>query len=189
MTRWLPSLTCFAAACAAQPWVGGDPVLHVLVQMPFLAFAGALVPIAPRAIPRDLALPLAIVALTTALYWMLPRAVDAALITWQGHAAKFITLPLLLGVPFGLAWPRLGPVLRGFAKAQTVSMLLLLGFLYTHAPIRICNSYLVDDQVRLGLGFACLAAALAVFWIIPAFTGASLFSQKGPAHELPRFGH
>lgn len=192
MIRWVPSLTAAAIACAVQPFVTGDPVLHVLVQMPACALVGALLPIRRAAIPLRWPLhwagPLLVLALTTLLIWMLPRSVDAALLSWSGHFAKFISLPLLLGLPLRLVWPVLGPVLRGFLKAQALSMLLLLGFVYTHAPLRLCNSYLVDDQQRLGLGFALAAAGLAVIWITQAFARPASSALKGLNHDLPSLG-
>jgi hypothetical protein len=157
-------------ACIIQPFVAGDPVVHVLVQMPALVIVGAVLG-ARLHLPAAFVGPALILALTAGAIWMLPRSVDAALITRTGLAAKFITLPLLCGVPLALSWPRIGPVLRGFLKAQAVSMLLLLGFLYTHAPLRICNSYLVDDQQRLGMGFVYVACALTLIWLVPVFTG------------------
>jgi hypothetical protein len=49
-------------------------------------------------------------------------------------------------------------------------MLGVLAFLYIHAPVRICNSYLVADQERLGFAFLMTAIGLAIAWAIPLFT-------------------
>jgi hypothetical protein len=46
-------------------------------------------------------------------------------------------------------------------------MLAVMAFLYTHAPMRLCNAYLAEDQYRLGIGFLALAFAAAVAWIAP----------------------
>lgn len=178
---WVLGLLAVAVAGIVQPFVASDPVVHVLVQMPALVIAGAMLG-ARFCVPVNWAGAALILALTTGAVWMLPRSVDAALITWTGLVAKFVTLPLLCGVPLALSWPRIGPVLRGFLKAQAVSMLLLLGFLYTHAPLRICNSYLVDDQQRLGMGFVYVACALTMIWLVPVFTGpVKLSFVKAPA--------
>ena len=75
-----------------------------------------------------------------------------------------------------------------FIKAQSVSMLLLLAFVYTHAPLRICNSYLVDDQQRLGIGFAFVAIGLALIWIVQAFTWSVTATLKGLNHDIPSLG-
>lgn len=180
MTRTDAILTTglFALAVAVQLWVATDPVVHMLVQFPLLGAVGFLlgrqIPLAERWAGATV-----IVGIATVLFWMLPRSLDGALTSWSMHFAKFITLPLAAGLPLALAWPRLHRVLRGFVKAETISMLGVLGFLYTHAPIRICNSYLITDQVRLGVGFFWLAAALAIFWSLPVFLGPS-FTWHAP---------
>lgn len=188
MIRWAPSLAAAAVAYAVQPFVATDPVLHVLVQMPACVLVGALLPLGRASLPAHWTGPLLVLVLTTLLIWMLPRSVDAALLRWSGHFAKFLTLPLLLGLPLRLVWPQLGPVLRGFLKAQALSMLLLLGFVYTHAPLRLCNSYLVDDQQRLGVGFALAALGLALIWIAQAFARPSSPDVKGLNNDLPSLG-
>ena len=185
MSAWLWPALFFASALCTQPFVAADPVTHVLVQMPLLALAGATLPVRP--LPREVIGAAFVLALVTVAVWMLPRSVDAALTGWAGHVAKFLTLPLLFGLPLALSWNRLGPVLRGFVKAQCISMLLLLAFLYTHAPLRICNSYLVSDQQRLGLGFAVAAIALALAWIVPAFVAPGQDTTKGNRYDLRRY--
>ncbi|EBA17369.1 hypothetical protein RSK20926_06522 [Roseobacter sp. SK209-2-6] len=146
-----------------------SPIQHVLVQMPLLVLAG-IVAAHDLRVRQDWAIPLLLLALTTFLFWMLPRNVDWAL-TPAGELSKYISLPLLLGLPLRLCWPWLGPILRGFLKANALSMLGVLGFLYTHAPIRICNSYLVSAQQNLGFAFLYLAAVLACIWAFPVLFG------------------
>lgn len=186
MIRWGPSVVAMCVAVALQPQVAADPVVHVLLQMPALAVSGAFLPLAGRSAPREWVGPLFILALTTAAFWMLPRSVDAALGDWASLALKYVSLPLGVGLPLALTWRRLGPVARGFIKAQTLSMLLFLAFLYTHAPVRICNLYLVDDQQRLGVGFAVAAIGLTFIWLTPIFFGSPSQGRKGPHHELHR---
>lgn len=161
------ALLALAEAVALRSAVAGDPVLHVLLQMPLLALAGVL---AVWSLPplRTHAVPMFLVALTCGLFWMLPRNVDWALTPW-GELAKYVTLPLLLGAPLRLSWPRLGPLLRGFVQANLLSMLGLLGFLYIHAPIRICNAYLVTAQQDLGFAFLYVAGGLTCLWTAPLF--------------------
>lgn len=162
-------LLALAEAVALRGGAVESPIQHVLLQMPLLVLAGVLLGWDLR-VRRELALPLLFAALTVFLFWMLPRNVDWAL-TPAGELAKYILLPLLLGLPLRLSWPWLGPILRGFLKANVLSMLGVLGFLYTHAPVRICNSYLVSAQRDLGVAFLYLAAALACLWAIPVLFG------------------
>lgn len=146
-----------------------SPIQHVLIQMPLLVLAGALL-VWNLNVRPDRALPLFLIALTAFLFWMLPRNVDWAL-TGPGEAAKLVGLPLLLGIPLRLSWPALGPMLRGFVQANALSMLGVLGFLYIHAPIRICNSYLVSAQKDLGIAFLFVAAGLTCLWAFPVLFG------------------
>lgn len=160
-------------------WLESDPVTHVLIQLPLLAFAGALVAHALKSlmhrshrlheIRNQAALPLILVAIFTTAFWMLPRSIDAALVDPLMELAKFVTVPGMIGAPLWVGWRRAHPLLRGFLKAQTVSMLAVMAFLYTHAPIRICNAYLVADQERLGFGFLFAAIICAILWTVPIF--------------------
>ena len=149
-----------------------DPVTHVLVQLPALAVTGAL--FAPifsvdgGAWNRG-GIPTLLVALFAIVFWMLPSSIDSALTSPVVEAAKFVSVPFLIGVPLAMGWKRAHPLLRGFIKAQAISMLGILAFLYTHAPVRICNAYLVGDQERLGYGFLFAALGVSLLWIIPLF--------------------
>jgi hypothetical protein len=174
------AFTSFSLALLAQPFVADDPVVHVLIQFPLLGLAGFLVG-SQYTIGSNWWGPAIVLALVVTIIWMLPRSVDAALTDTTWHVAKFLTLPLLVGLPLGMVWRHIGPIVRGFIKAEAVSMLLFLGFLYTHAPIRLCNSYLADDQVRLGFGFAYVAGGLALLWVVPILFAPEPTQKRQPA--------
>lgn len=170
MMALLPAVVLVALAFALRGPLEADPVTHVLVQLPMLALAGALIPW-----PRGTgdwnrggwaALLVAIFAMA---FWMLPRSIDAALAGPATEAAKFVTVPLAIGLMLRLGWAHAHPLLRGVLKAQALAMLGVLAFLYTHAPARLCNAYLAEDQVRLGLGFLWVAIGLAGAWVLPLF--------------------
>lgn len=151
-------------------------ITHVLVQMPMLALAGALIaPLVPLGRGRWNAGGWAclIAAIGCLAIWMLPRSVDAALSDPRWEAAKFATLPLAFGLPLAAGWARAHPLLRGVAKAQSVSMAGVMAFLYTHAPDRLCNGYLIEDQRVLGWGFLALALGLAAAFVAPLVAVAS----------------
>lgn len=161
-------------------------VTHVLVQLLGLATAGYLIGIGLR--PhlsqamdrwnRYGATGLALVISTGAI-WMLPRAIDASLDSGWVASAKFVSLPLLLGAPLALSWPRFGTILRGFLKANFLSMTIFFGWLYIAAPVRLCNSYLIDDQTLLGTAFLVITGVLAILWSVPLF-----FSSDQPNERL-----
>lgn len=152
---------------------------HVAVQLAGLALAGWLLGAALR---RMLVRPMQhidanglcglAVSLFAALFWMLPRTLDDALGDLRFEIAKLVSVPLLVGFPIALSWPRLHPIFRGVLKATLISKLVVLGWLYTAAPTRFCLSYFQSDQALLGELFLCLAGALALAWSIPWFVAA-----------------
>ena len=186
-TQLLWALLVFLFCAATRSPLERDPVTHILVQLPLLALVGWLVASALRKrIPvahlcSDHGMACLLIALFSIAYWMLPRSIDAALEDPQMELAKFLSVPLLIGLPLGLGWQRAHPLVKGFLKANALSMLGVLAFLFTHAPVRICNNYLVSDQERLGLGFLYAAFALTVLWVIPLFTG----SGAGERDTIP----
>ena len=151
---------------------------HMLVQMPLLAAAGF---IGTRGLPaarRDRlyrlsggALPMVLMTMVASSYWMLPRALDAALADPWAELAKFVSLPLLAGAPLALAWQRLGPIARGFLWTNVVSMLAVLGWLYMAAPVRVCNSYLASAQYDAGLWMVGIALAGFLGWLVAWMAG------------------
>jgi hypothetical protein len=112
-----------------------------------------------------------VVALFTLVFWMLPISLDKALTEPVWEVGKFVSVPLLLGLPLARSWPRLGGLARGALWANAVSMLVVMGWVYHEAPVRLCNNYLVDQQLLLGLTMWALAAAIALYWTVIAFTG------------------
>ena len=169
------------AVPALRDWLEASPARHMLVQLPLLACAGVCIgdsfgKAAWRlgsglAAYNTAGIPGTIVAAATAAFWMLPRSLDAALADPAMDAAKFASLPLLVGLPLALSWHRLPAVGRSFVKANLISMLAFMGWLYLTAPIRLCNFYLVDQQAVVGRALLLLAAIFAVFWAAGALLG------------------
>jgi hypothetical protein len=147
---------------------------HAAVQIPLLAAAGYLAarPLAARGALGGWngdGLPALLVAAGVGSVWMLPRAMDAALVHPVVEIAKFVSLPALVGAPLALGWRRLSPLVRGFVWANAISMLATLGWLYHAAPTRACNAYTLDAQRALGRALLAAAFALALGWTIWAF--------------------
>ncbi|MCC6211819.1 MAG: hypothetical protein IT513_12335 [Burkholderiales bacterium] len=157
--------------------------LHMLVQIPLLAAAGALL---ARALPaRALAflaacnergIPGIVLALGISSYWMIPRALDAVLASGTAELLKFVSLPLLVGLPLALSWPRLGPIAKGFVAANWIPMLAVVGWLYLESPVRLCNYYLVDQQVAAGNLLVKLSILLAALWLATLFWRPALWT-------------
>jgi hypothetical protein len=167
---------------------------HMLLQIPLLVLAGALLaPCMPSNLRRAFealdahGVPGMLAAAFASSYWMLPRALDAALSSPLAELAKFGSLPLLVGLPLALSWARMGPIGRGFVLANAISMLAVAGWLYRESPVRLCSWYLVDQQVLLGNALLALALLAGVGWTLRAFTGP--LARKPPpqaACRMPR---
>lgn len=151
---------------------------HMLLQMPLLVGVGLL---AGYGLPAPWrrrwrlraggSLPLVLTALLTTLYWMMPRAMDAAITDPRAELLKFFTLPLLAGLPLALSWPQLPAVARGLVWTHVASMLAVLGWLYMAAPIRVCNVYLESAQYDAGRTMATLAVATFLGWLVAWLAG------------------
>ncbi len=176
------------ATPVARDWLESTMTAHMLLQIPLLALMGG---VACGLLPEYIrdrflvriggAIPCVVVALFVSSYWMLPRALDAALTESLAELAKFISFPMLVGVPLVLAWKHLSLIGRGFVLTNFFSMLAVLGWLYIVAPVRVCNSYLVNDQENAGWLMVLLAGFLFIGWL------GSLFIDNGsrPYPENP----
>ena len=148
-------------------WLERTMAGHMLLQVPLLALAGGLV---ARGIFGRHGAGLAgfnaagiaglLVAVFVAAVWMLPRTLDAALRDPLVEAAKFTSVPLLIGAPLALSWPLLPPVARAFVWANVISHAAVLGWLYRAAPDRLCARYLFDQQATVGAVLLIIAAVL-----------------------------
>ncbi|MGH8041819.1 MAG: hypothetical protein ACREPN_07235 [Rudaea sp.] len=131
--------------------------LQMLVQIPLLALAGWWL---AHGVPDSLGRHIVVwnqsgisgllLASLTGMVWMLPLAMDAALDDPLVALAKFLSVPLLIGAPVALSWPRAGFVVRGVVLLEVTATAFRLGWLYLISPVRLCSNYLLDDQQQLG---------------------------------------
>lgn len=183
----LRSRAAVIAACAAALIVLASPVArqtlearlvtHMLVQMPLLALIGFGV---ARAISADPPRWLAawnragttglLLALFVAMFWMLPRAMDAALVDARFEAGKFVSLPLA-GSAVAWSYPQAGPIVKGVLNAHVVSAFGIMGWAYLAAPARLCNGYLASDQQAAGAGLLAAGLALSVHFAMRILRG------------------
>ena len=194
--RWLILLATYAALAASPLRALLESVMaaHMLVQLPALAALGAYAALQlPPGVRRRLAgcnaggVPFTLLALFAAAFWMLPRSLDGALNHAHLELAKFVSLPLLVGAPLALSWRRLGGIGRGFLWSNLLSMLIVLGWLYSVAPIRVCTNYLVDQQALLGRCLLLLATLLVLWLSARLFLGgAARAANAGDGAALSR---
>jgi hypothetical protein len=155
-----------------------DMALHMAVQLPLLIGLGlSLAFILRTGEPRWFAdadwlgIPGIVLVVFTTSFWMLPRALDNAIADPWTDAAKFLSLPLLAGLPLGLSWRRMPPLGRAFIWANFIPKLGAVGGLYLAAPTRLCAYYRLDQQAAAGWTLILIAVALATLWFIAAFIG------------------
>ncbi|HET7921696.1 MAG TPA: hypothetical protein VFM15_02970, partial [Gammaproteobacteria bacterium] len=105
-------------------------------------------------------------------FWMLPRSLDAAVTEPSMILGKFFSVPLLIGLPLALSWPRMGFILRGFVLAELIAMCFRLGWLYLISPIRLCSNYLLNDQQHTGRYLLLIGAGILVWLCAKLLFGA-----------------
>ena len=145
-----------------------EMVTHMLVQIPLLAIAGVFT---ASAIPKRLTdqfarwnrggITGALLAVVVRSWWMVPRALDSALASPGAELWKFVSLPLFVGLPMALSWNPLGAIGRGFVVVNVLPMWAVVGWLYIAAPVRVCNYYLMDQQLVAGRGLLWLTISVA----------------------------
>lgn len=94
-----------------------------------------------------------------ALIWMLPSALDAALLLPEVAAAKCASW-WLAGWLLADGWRRMDAELRLFFVGNLAWMLATAGLLFLDTPDRLCVNYLQDDQGRAGIGLVLSAPVL-----------------------------
>lgn len=141
--------------------------LHMLVQFPLLVLAGFLlarmIP-APWRLRADAWNVHGIAGLLASglvlMLLMIPRVLDLSLLDARIEAAKFLAL-LGCGMALQLSWRRAGMLVQGFFLGNLLPMTAAAGQWFQDTPVRLCNAYLLDDQLRLGQGLVLLSVVVA----------------------------
>lgn len=157
---------------ATRTYMEATMFRHMLVQFPlWLAsgalLAGALPAFTQRLLNRCNAHGLAglTLATMTLAVLMVPRVLDLALYLPHIELAKLAAL-LATGAALRLSWRPAGFVLQFFFLGGILMMMAIVGMLYVDSPLRLCNAYLQDDQIRLGQWLTASAAVIGVAWLV-----------------------
>ncbi|MFA5824513.1 MAG: hypothetical protein WC825_00915 [Gallionellaceae bacterium] len=102
------------------------------------------------------------------MFWMIPKALDDVLISHAMELLKFLSLALA-GAVLELSWQAAGMIMRGFFLGNVLPMMMVVGWLYIAAPVRLCNAYLTNDQLRTGSGLLALAICASLIWLFAFF--------------------
>lgn len=150
--------------------------LHMLVEFPLLALGGAAAalawrragPGAHRGMPPADTDHLATVAVSLAVsaLWMVPAALDAALLQPSVAAAKYLSW-WATGALLARSLPTMRQPLRIFFAGNLGWMLATSGLLYLEAEQRVCVSYRFNEQGWTGGGLCAAAALVSVFGLWP----------------------
>lgn len=142
---------------------------QMLLQIPLLIGVGFLL---PQALPARLLNIISgynhqgitglLLASVAGAFWMLPLALDASVADPLFVAAKYLSVPLLIGLPLALSWPYMGFIIKGVFMLELTATFFRLGWLYLIWPGRLCNNYLLDDQQRLGQYMLWIGGALVL---------------------------
>jgi hypothetical protein len=144
---------------------------HMVFQMPLLVLAGALTCLAlsPRFGSRRLnnvnhfGLTGFMTAQIIIAYWMLPTAIDRAVVQPPFDAIKLVTL-FVSGMLLYDAFKRAPAALQLFFIGYWVSMMSWLGTYFVTTDLRLCNAYSLQSQITTGWGLLVWGAALGGFW-------------------------
>ncbi|GAB2884247.1 hypothetical protein [Paralcaligenes ginsengisoli] len=98
-------------------------------------------------------------------YWMLPKALDQVQALPWAEVLKFFVL-FILGMILLDSLARANRVVKLFFLGNFCWMAAIVGILYQDGSVRLCNFYLVDDQVLAGRGLLVLSIALPVLWLL-----------------------
>ena len=170
----LAAVLAGAAILLFRRWLEADMARHMLIEFPLLLVAGvgtakALPEPAVARVMRANQFGLAgftFVSLTAA-YWMIPAALDQALLSGPAAAAKytgFLAAGMLLPVSFQAA-----PLaMQAFFVGNWVWMTATVGLLYQNSPQQLCVNYLIGTQLSTGEGLVAAALAIAALWCVYA---------------------
>ncbi len=170
-------------------------LLHMMFEFPLLMISGwashqALARIGPFAPVRVLAFidwqgwTGATFVLEMAMVWMIPSALDAALLSAPIAAVKFASW-WLAGAVLAGSWRRWSPELLLFVAGNLTWMMATAGTLYIDAPQRLCASYLLNEQRHTGIALISAALAIGVLATVRAATSSAITSPSGVSSATP----
>lgn len=96
-------------------------------------------------------------------YWMIPKSLDDVLVSPTAETLKFAGF-FFAGVILPGTMERANRVTQLFFLGNFGWMMAIVGMLYQDTSVRLCNAYLLDDQIIAGQGLVVLSIAIPAFW-------------------------
>ena len=174
---WLAAGTTLVAVALSVPplrrVIEQSMAWHMVFQMPLLVLGGWL---AVRALPPYFSAPVVasfnqfgltgfMAAQVIVAYWMLPSAIDRAVVLPSVDAVKLLTL-FITGMLLADAFKRAPGALQLFFMGYWVSMMAWLGIYFATTDLRLCNAYSLQSQSNTGWGLLALGIALCMAWAV-----------------------
>jgi hypothetical protein len=182
--RWAALLVSAAALALSLPplrtLIEQSMLWHMAIQMPLLVLGGwlAMRALADHRLAQGFGrwnrygLTGFIAAQAIFAYWMLPLAIDRAIVLPLADAEKLVTL-FLCGALLQHSFARSPAALQLFFVGYAVPMMIWLGFYFTSTDLRLCNAYSLETQVNTGRALVGWGFALGALWLFDALRGAS----------------
>jgi hypothetical protein len=177
MMRALPAVgaSLLAVALSVPPMrsvIEQSMAWHMVFQMPLLVAAGAPVAraVSTPVIPAKWAdfnlfgLTGFMAAQGVIAYWMLPLAIDRAVVNPWFDVLKLLTL-FVSGAVLRDAFQRAPMALQLFFIGYWVSMMCWLGIYFVTTDLRLCNAYSLESQIDTGWGLLALGLVLGMVWL------------------------
>ena len=179
LAAWLATLCTFAAVVLSVPplrsVIEQSMAWHMVFQMPLLVLSGWLTFNAlsgSKSLQRlsslnpfnQFGLTGFMAAQVIVAYWMLPSAIDRAVVLPLVDALKLLTL-FICGMLLAAAFKRAPTALQLFFIGYWVSMMAWLGIYFATSDLRLCNAYSLQSQVNTGWGLVALGLLLGVVWL------------------------
>ncbi len=115
-------------------------------------------------------------------YWMLPLAIDRAVVLPHADLLKVVTL-FACGLLMRHSFARAPIVLQLFFVGYTVPMTMWLGVYFSITESRLCSAYSLQSQADAGRAMVLLAFSLGCAWIV-----AMVARAQGRARISPTVG-
>ena len=166
---WLPG-AALAVLALLRGWLEASMFRHMAIELPSLLALGMVAAALCCRFARGIAwnrrgLPGLAAATAIASYWMLPVALDLAVLDVRWSVAKVASM-IVAGAALGMSWARAGIVLQAFFAINWSAMTLVAGLLYQDAPQQLCSVYLADQQGAAGRALVVFAAAGLAAWMV-----------------------